>query len=53
MVGSAYEDDNGPKLVWTAEANHNFLRLLQGYYREHGSVSKLILRGRNEPVFPY
>ena len=41
MVGSGDEEDSGPKLVWTAEADHYFLRLLQGYYREHGNVSKI------------
>ena len=41
MVSSSEEDDSGPKLVWTTEVDHHFLRLLQGYYREHGSVSKI------------
>ena len=41
MVGSGEEDDSDPKLVWTAEADHYFLRLLQGYHREYGIVSKI------------
>ena len=41
MVSSGDKEDSGPKLVWTAEADHHFLRLLQSYYREHRSVSKI------------
>ena len=32
---------SGPKMVWTVEADHHFLILLQGYYREHSSLSKI------------
>ena len=41
MIGSGDEDDSGPKLVWFADAYLHFLRLLQDYYREHESVSKI------------
>ena len=41
IVGSGEEDNSDPKLVWTVEVDHHFLRLLQGYYCEHDSVSKI------------
>ena len=41
VVDNGDEDDSGPKLVWIAMVDHHFLRLLQGYYHEHRSVSKI------------
>ena len=41
MAGCGDDDDSGPKLVWSAEANHYFLRLLQGFFHEHGSLGKI------------
>ena len=41
MAGTRDDDDSGPKLVWSAEADTYFLRLLQGFYQEHGTIAKI------------
>ena len=41
MARCGEDDYSGPNLVWTAKADHHFLRLLQGFFREHGSVGKI------------
>ena len=41
MTGTGDDDNSGPKLVWSAEVDTYFLRLLQGSYREHGTIAKI------------
>ena len=41
MVGTGDDDDRRAKLVWSAELDTYFLKLLQDFYREHGTIGKI------------
>ena len=41
MTGCGDDNDSGPKLVWSVEANTYFLRLLQDFYHEHKNMGKV------------
>ena len=41
MARTRDDDDSGTKLIWSIEAYTYFLRLLQGFYREHGTIGKI------------
>ena len=41
MAICGYDDNSGPKVVWSVEADTHFLRLLQNFYREHGTLGKI------------